>query len=308
MRKSKRLLISALCMALLLCSCGAPAEVSAAEPAEGTSADAVESAASTSPALAVTSVAICEILDALDYDNVIGIPETSSELPDRYAGVTTVGAPMTPDYEILKSLEPDLVLSPISLESSLSGDYTAAGINSAFLNLSSVEGMYSAITSLGELLDRQTQAQALVEEYEAYMAAYQSGAGEDAPSVLLLMCFPDGFYLVCTEKCYVGNLVELAGGVNVYTGYEGDESGFMSINPEDMVQRNPDKILVFAHYSEEAAFAYMENEFATNEAWQYYDAVQNGEVYYLPRAYFNMSATLAWTDALDYLQPVLYGE
>ncbi len=275
------------------------------EPVEETDSAAVGEELS----LAVTSVAICEILDELEYDNVIGVPETSEALSQRYDGITTVGALMTPDYEILASLEPDLVLSPISLESSLSADYNAAGLNSAFLDLSSVEGMYSAISSLGELLDRQEQAQGLLDEYEAYMASYETASeGESPPTVLILMCFPDGFYLVATDKSYAGNLVDLAGGVNVYTDYEGDTSGYMSVNTEDMVQRKPDKILVFAHYSEEAAFAYMEEEFATNEAWQYYDAVLEDEIYYLSRDYFAQSATLAWTDGLDYLWPILYGE
>lgn len=261
-----------------------------------------------SMAIATTSVAICEILDALDYDNVIGVPETESELPERYSGATTIGASMTPDYEILKSLAPDLVLSPQTLESTLAEDYSAAGINSAFLDLSSIEGMYRAITSLGELIGRETEAQALVDEYNAYMENYASDSGETV-SIMLLMTFPDGFYLVSTENSYVGNLIKLAGGTNVYdSNTDGDENGFVSINPEDMIQRNPDKILVYAHYSEESAFAYMQEEFETNDTWQYYDAVVNGEIYYLPSEYFGMSATLDWTDALDYLKPILYGE
>ena len=51
----------------------------------------------------------------------------------------------------------------------------------------------------------------------------------------------------------------------------------------------------------------MEDEFETNPAWQYYQAVEDGEIYYLPSSCFGMSATLSWTEALDYLQPVLYG-
>lgn len=267
-----------------------------------------DSPSDSNPSIASTSVAICEILDDLDYDNVVGIPETTSDkMPERYKGVDTIGSPMTPDYEIIKDISPDLVLSPKSLESSLSGDYAAAGISSAFLDLSSVQGMYDAITSLGELLDRESQAEKLVDDYEQYMSDYK--VNEEEKSILILMAFPDGFYLVATENSYVGNLVELAGGKNVYgKDTNGDENGFVTINPEDMVQKDPDKILVFAHYNEDSAFEYMKEEFKTNSAWEYYDAVENDEIYYLPSEYFGMSATLAWTDALDYLKPILYGE
>jgi len=258
------------------------------------------------PAIAATSVAICEILDKLGYDNVIGVPETERELPERYKGAEKIGAPMTPDLEKIKSLSPDLVLSPKTLENSLASQYGAAGISSAFLDLSSVEGMYAAIGSLGKLLDRQAEASKLSDEYKTYMDTYHTG--EDGPNVLLLMAFPDGFLLVASEDSYVGDLVKLAGGKNVYADYKSDQEGFININPEDMIQKKPDRILVFAHYNEEAAFEYMKKEFSSNTAWQFFEAVENGNITYLPSKYFGMSATLSWTDALEYLEPVFYGE
>ena len=272
-------------------------------PEESTSG--ADSDSASEPSLATTSVAVCDILDALEYDNVIGVPETDADLPERYDGVTTIGAPMTPDIEIVAQLNPDYIISPKTLESDLASDYTTAGISAIFLDLSSVESMYSAINSLGTLLDREEQAAALEAEYEEYMEEYYSEK-EDGPTVLILMCYPDGFFLVCTEDCYVGNLVELAGGRNVYEDQA--EDGFISINPEDMVQKDPDIILVYSHYSEEAAFAYMEDEFETNDAWSYFSAVAEGNVYYLPSEYFSMSADLNWTESLDYLEPLLYGE
>lgn len=255
-----------------------------------------------------TSVAICEILDEFGFDNVVGVPETSGDLPERYQEVKTIGSPMNPDLEIIKSLNADLVLSPQTLESSLAESYRAAGITSAFLDLSSVEGMYAAITSLGEYLGCEDAAQRLYNEYLSSMENYKSSVTKEQ-DILLLMAFPDGFYLVATENSYVGNLVKLAGGNNVYgADYKGDENGFVNINPEDIVQKNPDRIFVFAHYAEEDAFQYMESEFQSNASWQYFDAVKEGNITYLPSAYFGMSATLSWGNALAYLEPIMRGE
>ena len=295
MKKLKTILALALCIATLGGCASSPQNAPEKESGEGIT-------------IVSTSVAICEILDEFGYDNVIGVPETSGTLPERYQGIKTVGAPMNPDLEIVKSLNPDLVLSPQTLESSLAESYRAAGITSAFLDLSSVEGMYKAITSLGEYLGCEDAAKKLNEDYESYMQSYQNGI-EEEPDILLLMAFPDGFYLVATENSYVGDLVNLAGGNNVYgSDYKGDENGFVNINPEDIVQKNPDKILVFAHYAEEDAFKYMRSEFESNTSWQYFDAVKNGNISYLPSEYFGMSATLSWTDSLEYLEPILHGE
>lgn len=288
-----------LLMLVSLCNLSGCVQASAPE------AEPEAAAGSQELSIVTTSVAIAQILDALEYDNVVGVPETARDLPERYQNCPTAGAPMNPDYEIIKSIAPDLVLSPQSLESSLAQVYTTAGISSAFLDLSSVEGMYQAISSLGNLLGREAQAEVLTAGYEQYLEGYQ--AAEEGPRILLLMAFPDGFYLVATEDSYVGNLVKLAGGRNIYDdNFKSDENGFVSISPEDMIQQNPDMILVFAHYSEERTFEYMKSEFEATPVWQYYDAVTEGQICYLPSEYFGMSATLDWTQALDYLRPVFY--
>ncbi|MCR5668413.1 MAG: ABC transporter substrate-binding protein [Lachnospiraceae bacterium] len=257
--------------------------------------------------VAATSAAILDILDALDYDNVVGVPETEKAIPDRYAEIETIGAPMAPDVELLTALSPDVVLSPKTLESDFSESYTNAGLNSAFLDLSSVSAMYDGIESLGSYLDREEEAQALVSDYKTKIEQYEETQAEDI-SVLILMAFPDGFYLVANETSYVGDLVSIAGGTNVYPSSDAeDDYGFVSVNPEDMVQTEPDVILVFAHYSEEDAFSYMEEEFQSKEAWQYYEAVTSGNVYYLPSEIFGMSADLNWSEGVDYLQKIFTG-
>ncbi len=296
MKKSKKILSVLLALSVtLLVGCASSAENA---PQKNSSEITIIS----------TSVAICEILDEFGFDNVIGIPETSGTIPERYKNVKTVGSPMNPDLEIIKSLSPDLVLSPQTLEASLAENYQNAGITSAFLDLSSVEGMYNAITSLGEYLNYKDKAQKLNDEYTEYMKSYNSEVTEKQ-DILLLMAFPDGFYLVATENSYVGNLIKLSGGNNVYgSNYKGDENGFVNINPEDIVQKKPERIFVFAHYAEKDAFAYMKSEFKTNTVWQNFSAVKNGNITYLPSEYFGMSATLSWTKSLEYLKPIMAGD
>lgn len=252
-------------------------------------------------------MAICEILDALEYNYVVGVPESAKLLPKRYEDVKTIGAPMSPDLEIIKSISPELVLTPETLKGSLGEQYQSAGIKAEFLDLSSVEGMHSAIGILGQLLSCQEEADRLIADYQNYMAVYHEKNSEDGPSVLLLMAFPDGFYLVSTEKSYVGNLVKLAGGVNVYgDSVQGGGVGFINVNPEDIVQKEPDLILVFAHYSEEDAFQFMGSELERNAVWKNVDAAVNGKILYLPSEYFGMSATLNWKEGLSYLEPFFY--
>ena len=78
--------------------------------------------------------------------------------------------------------------------------------------------MYRSIQELGEIFGREEQAQAMVDEFTAFYEEYQDqNEGKEAPRVLILMGLP-GSYIIATENSYVGSLVELAGGENVYAG------------------------------------------------------------------------------------------
>lgn len=111
----------------------------------------------------------------------MGVCQTSGTLPERYKDVTQVGTAMSPDMEILKSLSPDYVLSPNSLQSDLQPKYAAIQVKSLFLNLKSVSGMYASIAYLGEKFNRQQQAQAMVDEFNTFMQEYKDkNAGKEA--------------------------------------------------------------------------------------------------------------------------------
>lgn len=258
-----------------------------------------------SPRLIATSPAVAQICNQLNLD-LVGVCQTNGTLPERYKDLTKVGMAMNPDLEILKSLNPDYVLSPNSLQSDLQPKYASISVNALFLNLKSVEGMYASIEGLGKKFDREKEAAAMLAEFDSFMQEYKDkNAGKDSPKVLVLMGLP-GSYIVATESSYVGNLVKLAGGTNVYGDGDGEE--FLTANTEDMKTKEPDIILRAAHALPDQVKEMFAEEFETNDIWKHFAAVQNGKVYDLDSSLFNMSANFSYSDALEALQPMLYGE
>ena len=255
--------------------------------------------------LVATSPAVVQICNRLDLD-LVGICQSTSELPERYDGVTTVGMAMNPDLEIIKSLDPDYILSPATLQNDLQPKYASIGVSSLFLNLKSVEGMYASIEGLGKKFDREEEAAVMLEEFDSFMTEFaEKNAGKESPKVLVLMGLP-GSYIIATDNSYVGSLVKLAGGTNVYG--DGDGQEFLFANTEDMKTKEPDVILRAAHGLPEEARKMFAEEFATNDIWQHFKAVQEGRVYDLDSNLFNMSANFSYEEALKALQPMLYGE
>lgn len=255
--------------------------------------------------LVATSPAVVQICNRLDLD-LVGICQSTSELPERYDGVATVGMAMNPDLEIIKSLDPDYILSPATLQNDLQPKYASIGVSSLFLNLKSVEGMYASIEGLGEKFGREEEAAVMLEEFDSFMTEFaEKNAGKESPKVLVLMGLP-GSYIIATDNSYVGSLVKLAGGTNVYG--DGDGQEFLFANTEDMKTKEPDVILRAAHGLPEEARKMFAEEFSTNDIWQHFKAVQEGRVYDLDSNLFNMSANFSYEEALKTLQPMLYGE
>ena len=255
--------------------------------------------------LVATSPAVVQICNRLDLD-LVGICQSTSNLPERYDGVTTVGMAMNPDLEIIKSLDPDYILSPATLQNDLQPKYASIGVSSLFLNLKSVEGMYASIEGLGEKFGREEEAAVMLEEFDSFMTEFaEKNAGKESPKVLVLMGLP-GSYIIATDNSYVGSLVKLAGGTNVYG--DGDGQEFLFANTEDMKTKEPDVILRAAHGLPDEARKMFAEEFSTNDIWQHFKAVQEGRVYDLDSNLFNMSANFSYEEALKALQPMLYGE
>ena len=256
--------------------------------------------------LVATSPATAQILDKLELP-LVGVSSTSRGLPERYANVKQVGTAMAPELEILSNLRPDFVISPNSLMSDLQPKYAAASLPCIFIDLKSVDGLFDSVSYLGRKFDREAQASQLVAEHKAYMAEYRAQAGfsaQNAPSVLVLMGVP-GSYVVATPRSYVGSLVALAGGRNVY---EDAEQDFINVNTEDMLARDPDIILRTAHALPQQVMAMFAEEFETNDIWKHFRAVQDGRVHDLDSAKFGMSAEFNYPQALEDLQPLLAGD
>jgi iron complex transport system substrate-binding protein len=253
--------------------------------------------------LIATSRAAVEICDRLELE-LAGRPALEG-LPARYDGLPETGSPMSPDFEAIKLLNPTEVVGPDTLESDLSPGFENAGIPATFLNLRSVAGLYESLEYLGEKYGKREKAQALIDEYHAILAELETArTGKESPTVLILMGLP-GAYIECTQNSYVGSLIEMGGGINVVTDPVED---FVSWNTEALLELDPDVILRTAHALPDLVADMFAKEFAENDIWKHFRAVQEGRVYDLDYTVFGMSANFRWPEAFEQMAEIFYGE
>ena len=246
-----------------------------------------------------TSVAVTEILDKLGV-KVSGVPTTSYDLPESAKDATEVGSPMNPDMEIIKSLNPTVVVSVDTLGEDYKKTFTQNNIQSEFVNLTNVYGLKETVKTLGERFDKTDKANEILKELEDKEAALSNKEKNDE-KVMILFGAP-GSVMIGTNKSYVGNLVQICGGNNVFS--EGSSS-YIQVNMEEIIKVNPDKILVMMHALPEETKKTVAKELA-KDSWKSINAVKNDKVIYLDTEYFGMSANLKAIEALDILGDILH--
>lgn len=249
-----------------------------------------------------TTVALVEIMDKLELD-LTAVPTSYKALPARYDGLPEIGNSMSPDLELIMSLQPTEVMSVSTLEADLEEGFSNTDVNINYYDLESLDSMLTVITKIGERYNRTEQAEAIVEEYVIKQTEIEAEiAGQSGPSVLILLGVP-GSYLIATDKSYIGDLVKRAGGTNVFAD---DEVEFISVNTEHLQQSDPDIILRAAHGLPDDVVKMFDEEFATDDIWKHFTAIENDKVYDLEETLFGTTANLAAKEALDVLMDILY--
>lgn len=252
--------------------------------------------------IVATSVAVTEILDKLEV-KVSGVPTTSYDLPENTKGAVEVGNPMNPDLEIIKSLNPDTVVSVDTLGKDYEEMFSQNNIPSKFVNLSSIEGLKDTVKSLGKDFNKQEKANEIINQLDDKEKELQDKSKYNKKDVMIIFAAP-GSMMVATDKSYIGNLVEIAGGKNIFTS---DTTSFLPINMEEVIKLNPEQILVMTHAVPEESKKMVEDDFKKNNSWNRVDAIKTDNVYFLENGYFGMSANLKVIEALDKLGDILYG-
>ncbi|WP_300261325.1 heme ABC transporter substrate-binding protein IsdE [Clostridium sp.] len=250
-----------------------------------------------------TSVAATEILDKLGI-KVSGVPTTSYDLPESTKEAVKVGNPMNPDLEIIRSLNPDVVISVDTLGEDYKKLFTDNNIPSQFIDLTTLEGLKTSISTLGERFNKTEKANEILNELKVKEDEFSNLSKEEKKDVLLVFAAP-GSMMIATPSSYIGNLVEKVGANNIV---KDDKKPFVSYSNEEIVKLNPDMVLVMTHGMPEQAKKMAEEKFVSDPAWSRIKAIKEGKVYYLENGYFGMSANLKVIESLDKLGEIIYGE
>ena len=248
------------------------------------------------------TVAIAEIFNKLGYKNVVGVPETDYDL-GAYKDVKKIGKPMTPDAEVVKSVNPDIFFSEKSLQEANEKKLGALNINSKFLDLGSYDGIINSIKEIGNELNIKDSTDKLVEEIESRSeAAFKKTEGKTPKKVLYLFGTPKSI-MVGTSSSYIGSLLKK---MNINNVAGDNEKSYIPLSMENIIAENPDVILVMNHVDPQTSKMMVEKAFSENPALKNINAVKNDKVVFLDNKIFSVTGNIHVADAIEELVKVAY--
>lgn len=254
------------------------------------------------PRIVATTVAVTEMAAKLDLP-LVGVPTTANQLPARYQKVTKIGSPMAPNVEKISSVKPTVVYSVSVLKDQYDATFKKQHFNAQYLDLDTVASLKQTLTKLGQQYQRQKQAKQQIKLINQAIKKVHARQYGTKPKVLILMGLPGAGYMIATDTSYVGDLVRLAGGENLYPD---KTQPYLTPDNEKLAQQRPDVILRLEHAMPTVVKPQFEQEFKNNAIWAQMPAVQQKRVYDLQQPNFNATANMHVTIGLEKISHWLY--
>ncbi|MFD0872349.1 Vitamin B12-binding protein precursor [Chlamydia abortus] len=198
-------------------------------------------------------------------DQVVGVDQWSN-YPEEAAAKPKIGSLET-NLEALLATEPDLVVAASSNKKVID-KIREMNVPVYFSAPKTLDEVIEKIETMGLIMNKQEEAKKVAEQMKADRQKVVD-AVKDAPAKKVYMEFSPGWTV--GEGEFMDELVKLAGGTNIAAG----EKGWFPIDPEKIIQANPEVIL----YAEGGGMESILEEIKKRPGWDQIDAVKNGALY-----------------------------
>lgn len=191
------------------------------------------------------------------------------DYPESVSEIESIGPIFPPDIEKIISLDPDVVVVSTHFKDDDAKKMRQAGVSVVTLvDEATVEGVYDMITTLGDILNKDEEAAACVEDMQKLITDVTAAVeGLEEPSVYYVVGYGEYGDFTTGGDTFVGNMIELAGGENIAKDIIG-----WNISLEKIVESDPEIILLPA---DEA----MKEDFMNAPVYSELTAVKEGKVY-----------------------------
>lgn len=235
-----------------------------------------------------------QMVGRTDYDNY---PPEVEDLPS--IGGFSASAM---SVETIIDLEPDLVVAGSTLQVEIVDALEGTGITIYAVEPNSVDEILATIRTLGTITDNAEQAEALVVDMATRVEAVQAAVA-DIPEDERVTVFYEIWHEPLTttsDETYIGELIELAGGINIFADVEG---AYPTVSAEEIIALDPDVILGPSSHGDQLT----PEMILERPGWESLSAMQNERIYILDGDVISRSGPRV-VEALEAIAADLYPE
>jgi len=218
--------------------------------------------------IVVLSPEVAEMICALGAESEISGITEECNYPKSLSSKKIVGNFSSINREAILELNPALVFCSSLEQESIALELTKLGLQVEVVYPTGIAELLSEITRLGKLIDRENEAKQLLSEMNSSLASIKQNTARQRHPKVYLEIYRNPLMSV-SDKSFVGELIEYAGGDNIFPTLERD---YARVNPEAVINANPDIIIC---YSQDSLVNIL-----SRKGWQDIPAIKGKNIYF----------------------------
>jgi iron complex transport system substrate-binding protein len=235
-----------------------------------------------------------------EQDRIVGVSGYAVRPPQVRREKPRVSAFTSADIPKILALEPDLVLAFSDLQAPIVAELIERGVAVHAFNQRDIAGIFAMIRTLGALVGAAEIAEALARGFERRLADIAASTrGWRRQRVF----FEEWDEPLISGICWVSELVEVAGGEDVFPHLRGMKAAKdRTVPPEAVVEAAPD--VIFASWCGKKVVL---ERIKQRPGWSAIPAVRNGRLVEIKSPLILQPGPAALTDGIDAIRDALAG-
>lgn len=183
---------------------------------------------------------VTEAIYAIGGESKLAGVTTFCTYPPDAQNKTQVGDFVNPDYEVIASLKPDLVI--INVENRSNPTYQALenlGVKVFVVNIDNYDGVMNMISKLGIIFDKEERAGVLVDSLNAVKDNLIKLNPAELPNAFVVIATNP--LMTASGKTFINDIVKISGLKNIYNDVSEE---YPTISYEDVIGKDPDYIIL----------------------------------------------------------------
>lgn len=252
------------------------------------------------------SAIISRFLAALDIE-LVGVPSSTTKIPEEYNGVQRIGRSGMPDLEIVKSLKTDLVVSTLYSKPALKPKYDNLNIPSFYLKVDTYDESMEVIEILGKAFHKEEKADAILKDIKHREEILHEKLKDKEPKKIAIIYGNGESFFMTGKNHFLQGLMDKINCENIVTSIDNSALLKKSVpfSMEQLIKANPDVILRLPTSQTKNGESF-EEIFNANPIWKLTKAYKNKKILDIDPTLFRMSAGVNSIDALEELYRYVY--